>query len=366
MKHKEPVALLLIGAVLSGVITAGAAEAGTAADPLIALNWLKETFFPSAVSQAEERVEQGLDAVGDQITAPATRGEELRVKRGDILSLESGGMLTHLAGTVSVTADASGAVVDVTAGEELPSSGGTLSADHRYLSAGVSKVFFSVTSDTAVVRLNGGYQLSPSGETDYNALAGALKELGLFRGTDTPYGSGYDLELAPTRIQGLIMFLRLMGQEQAALAYTGAGVTFADVPDWALPYVAYAYDMGYTKGQDADAQGRVIFGTEGALTARDYMTFILRALGHKEDTDFQWLTALDDAQTLGVLTAGEVQQLSQRPDFLRAQVAYLSYVSLSAKMAGEGNTLADHLAAAGAIDKTVLQKVAAEVELKRP
>ncbi|WP_300807933.1 helix-turn-helix domain-containing protein [uncultured Desulfovibrio sp.] len=36
-------------------------------------------------------------------------------------------------------------------------------------------------------------------------MAAALKQLNLFRGTFTGYGEGYDLELAPTRLQALIM-----------------------------------------------------------------------------------------------------------------------------------------------------------------
>ena len=68
MKHKEPIALLLIGALLSGIVTVGAVEAGSAADPLIALNWLKETFIPGAVPDAKDRADEKLEAIGDKLT----------------------------------------------------------------------------------------------------------------------------------------------------------------------------------------------------------------------------------------------------------------------------------------------------------
>lgn len=348
MKRKEWAALLLVGAILSGLFTAGAAEAGSAGDPLIALNWLKTTFLPSASSELEQQVKDGLDKAGEQILADGSVGTEQRVKRSDVLWLESGATVTPLAGQLSILSFSQGAVVDVTTGEEMPSSGGTAVNQHRYLVAEDTRAAFSVDSDTAVVRLGGVYQLTPSAEPDYNAMADALKTAGLFQGSDVPYGSGYDLESAPTRIQGLVMFLRLLGEEQAALNYPGSGITFADVPDWAVPYVAYAYDKGYTKGQEIDNQWRVVFGSQAPLAARDYTTFLLRALGYADGTDFQWLSAVSDAQALGVLTQGEAKLLGEK-DFLRAQVVYLSCTALSAPMAGGSETLLAGLTASGAV-----------------
>lgn len=348
MKHKEPIALLLIGVLLSGIITVGAADAGSAADPLIALNWLKETFLPGAASDAEKRAEEKLEEIGNQIVASDAQGAELRVKRSDILWLESGSNLTALAGELSLSSASKGTVVDLSAGVEITPESGEIAAGHRYLAAENSRAGFLVTSATAVIRCSGSYQLEYSKETDYNALAEALKTMGLFRGTDVPFGFGYDLESAPTRIQGLVMFLRLIGEEQSALSYPGSGITFADVPEWAIPYVAYAYDKGYTKGQEIDSQWRVVFGSNQLLAPRDYMTFLLRALGYAEGTAFTWENAIADAQRLGVLTEGEVRLLEGEP-FLRAQVAYLSYMSLSCQMAGESGTLLDKLTAGGVV-----------------
>ncbi len=356
MKHRKALALLLAGALFCTGVTL-AADPGSSADPLIALGWLKRTFIPNAVSQAEERLDTRMSELEFSV---APTGTELRVKKGDVLRLESGAALTPLAGELSLSA--AGAVIDVTTGEE---HAGPVSVNHRYLAAEQTKAAFSVTGDTAVVRLSGPYQLSPSNETDYNALADAMKAMGLFKGTDTPYGSGYDLELAPTRLQGLVLFLRLMGEEQAALSYPGNPIFFTDVPDWALSYVTYAYDKGYTKGQEITPQWQVVFGSEAPLAAGDYTTFLLRALGYTEGTDFHWESALTDAQTLGVLTQGEVSALTQKP-FLRAQTVYLSYFALSAKTAGEGGApLLDRLAAAGAIDRAIAEKAMSGLELQR-
>lgn len=358
MKHKEPVALFLVGALLSGLVATGASEAGSALDPLIALNWLKSTFIPDTVSDAKGRVDQQIEQLNQWLSETGATGYELRVKRGDQLRLSSGSLLVPLAGEIFASETAED-IIDATAGTVLAETG-PLSVDHRYLSTANSKSIFSVTSDTAVIRIMGSYQLKVSNEIDYNAMADALKTIGLFRGSDVPYGSGYELEAAPTRIQGLIMFLRLMGEEAAALQYPGSGITFADVPDWALPYVAYAYDKGYTKGQEVNSQWQVVFGTNDPLASRDYVTFLLRALGYQEGKDFQWLTAAQDARTLGLLTDQETQLITEGA-FLRAQVTYLSYQALFSRLAGESSTLLDRLISDGIVTKEMANRAISAV-----
>lgn len=360
MKRKKAVALLLAGTLISST-AAMAADAGAASNPLIALNWLKNTFIPNTVSAAEKQIDSRLSGYSpSQPSVSGAASTELRVKRGDVLHLDSGATLTSLAGGLSSAS--SGVVVDLSAGAELP-YGGNAAVDHRYLTAENARGSFSVTSDTAVVRLTGSYQLAPSSETDYNAMADALRSMRLFQGSDVPYGSGYELENPPTRIQGLIMFIRLLGEDAAARAYSGSQVVFTDVPEWAYPYAAYAFDKGYTVGQDIDAQQRVTFGTANLLTPRDYMTFLLRALGYTEGSHFQWLSAVEDARSLGLLTPGEVSLLSEKT-FLRAQVVYLSFFALSAQTAG-GGSLIDRLTASGAVDSSTATAVMRNLQAQR-
>lgn len=361
MKRKEIAALILIGALLSGLITAGASEAGSASNPLISLSWLQETFLPGVKEDLENKIDKDLDQAVEGLLNAGIEGTEMRVKRGDVLTLESGSSLTPLAGDLSVAS--SGTVLDITDGRELPVSGGSLTTDHRYLTAEETQALFTITSDTAVVRLTGYYQISPSREPDYNELADALHDMGLFQGSNTPYGSGYDLEDAPTRIQGLIMFLRLLGEEDAALGYTDTSVTFLDVSGWARPYVAYAYEKGYTTGQKVSDEGEVTFGQDNIMAPRDYMTFLLRAMGYTDGADFKWKTALDDAQSLGLLTGGEVSLLTEKP-FLRAQVVYLSYFALSEKTAG-GSRLMEQLTSSGKITAETISEIIKGVSVQR-
>lgn len=362
MKPKKELALLLvIGILISGLMTAAANEAGSQADPFIALQWLRDTFLPKAEEDMTDHIDDQFNGLNDHLLNAGAEGTERRVKRGDVLRLESGSSLTPLAGQISVSS--TGTVLDVTDGTEVPAEGGTLTSAHRYLTAENTTAAFSVTSDTAVIRLTGLYQHNPSQETDYNALADALHSAGLFEGSTVPYGSGYELERVPTRTEGIIMLLRLLGEIEEASTYSDPSVTFADVPKWALPFVSFAYHKGYTAGRGVNAQGEVIFGAKDELTPRDYITFTMLALGYTGE-DFAWKTAVNDVKEMGILTEGEATLLTEKP-FLRAQVVYVSWVALSTRTAGEGGPLLQRLIQLGAVAQTAPDEIFSKVTVQR-
>ena len=362
MKHKkEFVLLLLIGFLISGLVTAAASEAGSSGDPFVALKWLQDTFFPQAEEDVKDHIDDQLDGLKEYLFDAGTTGSEKRVKRGDVIRLESGSSLTALAGELSVSA--SGAILDVTDGTELSGAGGAILTNHRYLAAENTTAAFSVTTDTAVIRLTGVCQLNPSQETDYNALADALHGAGMFEGSTVPYGSGYELERTPTRTEGIIMLLRLLGEIEEASQFQDPSVTFADVPKWALPFVSFAYHKGYTAGRGVNAEGQVVFGATDPLTPRDYITFTMLALGYTGE-DFTWKNAVSDVRDMGILTDGEAALLSEKP-FLRAQVVYVSWVALFTKTAGEESTLLDSLISMGVIDQAASDEVFSKVTVQR-
>lgn len=389
---KKTAAFLLAGLLLAGCVGA-LASGGQAADPLVPLSYLNTTYLPDATRQASARIDTKTQLIyqsvleelntrhsvylaqagsgGGQRSLPAGGTAESagftdrRLKRGDVVSLPTGSAALLLAGSASVSYAAGGAAIDTTAGQVLP-SGGSLPVLHRILAAENTTAAVTITSDTAVITTLGGYTLSPSSSVDYNALAAALAELGLFRGTGTAYGSGYDLEAVPTRIVGLVMFLRLIGAEQDALAYTGAN-PFADTPAWCDRYVAYAYAMGYAKGVGTGAGGKPLFSPNAAISAGEYMTFLLRALGYSDSgpqAEFTWAGALPFALSCGVVNRSEYQLLSEGT-FLRAQVAYLSLYALSAPLADGSGTLADRLADRGTIDEAALYTTLNSVSMER-
>ena len=280
----------------------------------------------------DRRANGGTSSAG----ASAATWAETRLKEGDSLSGSTGTGVLLLAGGAQVTFS-SGAVVDVTTGSTVP-SGSALSLNHRYLVAEDTAASFTVTSKTAVVDYQGPYDFLYSTATDYNAIAAALKTMHLFQGSFTGYGEGYDLEVAPTRLQALIMFIRVLGEEDAALAYTGS-TPFTDIAagTQAEKYVGYAYSKGYTNGYSATT-----FRPSQTVTASQYMEFLLRALGYSSADNKDLSTTLDNALTNGVITPGELADL-QAGSFLRADLVYVSYYALDAAVAGERETLGERL-----------------------
>ncbi len=174
---------------------------------------------------------------------------------------------------------------------------------------------------------------------DFTHCADALKELGLFQGSQ----NGYELDRAPTRVEAGVMLVRLLGQEETAKANSEYTAPFTDVKPWAYPYVQYLYDHGLTKGK-----GDGIFGSDDPCTAQMYATFLLRALGYsdsKDAADFSYATALDFAKEKGVVDPFNCDA----DNFLRDHMAAMSYTALAtAPKSGEADLLSK-LAASGVV-----------------
>lgn len=111
-----------------------------------------------------------------------------------------------------------------------------------------------------------------------------LYNLGLFKGTGTNADGSpqFSLDRAPTRAEAVTILVRLLGKEQEAQAGSW-NIPFTDVPDWAVPYVGYAYSKGYTNGVDETR-----FGSSSPVSAAQFLTFLLRSLGYADGTDFSW------------------------------------------------------------------------------
>ena len=351
---------LLISFVLAVSLLAcfALAAGGDAGDPLISLNFLNGAFTKTAEEKLDAAVDQAAqDALGSakaEWTSAVARAEasagsdyaakwtEASLKQGDILSGTMGLQVIPYTRGITVRFS-SGAVIDLTDGREL-ASGEALTSGHRYLTAEDTTALFTVSGKTAVVSYCGSYHITLSEQPDYNAMAAALRLLSLFRGTDTAYGGGNDLDRVPTRSQAIIMLIRMLGEEDAALACT-AKHPFVDVPDWCAPYVSYAYEKGYSNGVGRDRYGRELFGSDMDASAIMYTEFMLRALGYSSTDVSDISDALERAQSVGVITAGEVSSLKST-DFLRADVVYLSYYALSARMS-DGTELSRRLSGAG-------------------
>ena len=344
MTRKTKTALITVCLLLTVTVVYALAAAGGASDPLASLSYLTGTFTDAVDQRVEEKLDASDQALLNGDAAPSDSGAatwtETRLKAGDALTGSTGTGVLLLAGGMQVTFN-SGAVVDVTTGTTV-TSGSALTASHRYLVAEETTAVFTVTSKTAVVDYQGPYAFSYSTNTDYNAIAVALKTMHLFQGSFTGYGDGYDLEVAPTRLQ-----------ENDALAYTGS-TPFTDITPGTQSekYVGYAYSKGYTNGYSATT-----FRPSQTVTASQYMEFILRALGYSSADNKDLSGTLTNALTNGVITEGELAAL-QGGTFLRADLAYVSYYALDAAVSGSRQTLGDTLMDKGVF--TVREKQAAD------
>lgn len=371
---KRTLAVGLVGASLAGLVVM--ATGGTAIDPFVSQSYLESTYSAEVLAKVSgtalaelEKLYQNASGALSHITeyvdmevARLSQGagvtsqgmSDFRVKQGDVVYFTTGTTMMVLAGDATMSYGGT-AVLDLTNGVEVPR--GSLACMARYMAGEMTSVAVTITSPTAVIAVQGEYHFSASDGVDYNAIADGLKELGLLKGSDTAYGSGYDLESGLNRIESLILFLRLMGEETLALA-TEAVCPFVDVADWAKPYVAYAYEKGYTKGVDMEA---MLFDPTGIASGEAYLTFVLRALGYEDGRDFNWGTTLSDANQLGVISDREVTLLME-PTFYRSYSAYLSYVALDMERAG-GGTLLEYLVEHEIFDPKDVQAVRENVNI---
>lgn len=361
--------LVLLSVLFLGTVRSAG---GSADDPLISLKYLIGEFQTSV----EKSVDQKLDVSDQQLlsdagaewnrllaAAQANVGSEhtatfreAMCKQGDILSGPTGLQAIVLSGSVSVQF-ASGCVIDVTDGTEL-SSGAAVPAAHRLLVAEDTTALFTVTSKTAVIDYCGDYHFALSSAPDYNAMALALKQLTLFRGTSTGIAYGFELSRAPSRIEALVMLVRLLGEEDAALATTSP-CPFTDIDPWAAPYAAYAFEKGYSNGI-----GGGLFGSTMSASAQMYTEFLLRALGYSSFAQSDISDAPDRAYASGIITDSERKAL-QSGEFLRADVAYLSYYALSAPLSGSSISLSDKLMRTGVYTDSDYRSAAALVTTQR-
>ena len=166
-------------------------------------------------------------------------------------------------------------------------------------------------------------------DAEATQAAQTLYELGLFRGTGTnPDGTPiFDLDKTPTRDQAVIMLVRLLGKGQEALNGTWT-LPFTDVPksSYAYPYIGYAYANGLTNGTTPST-----YSGSQLIRANQYITFVLRALGYVSGEDFQYPTAWEFSDRIG-LTDGRYHAAAGA--FLRSDIARISERALSTNLKG--------------------------------
>lgn len=167
----------------------------------------------------------------------------------------------------------------------------------------------------------------------YTQEATRLQSLGLFQGTST----GFQLDRPPTRLEGAVMLVRILGKEDEAKA-THSTHPFTDVPAWGSSYVGYLYETGITSGTSATT-----YGAEQEMSVHQYITFVLRALGYNDaNGDFVWNKSIDKAIEVGLVSPAEGQALN-KDVFLRGHVAMISEQALHTPINRQSFDLAEKL-----------------------
>ena len=195
--------------------------------------------------------------------------------------------------------------------------------------------------------------------TEAEIQASALKKLGLFKGVSD---TDFDLDRAPSRVEAIIMLIRVLGKESEVLSGNWTH-PFTDVASWADKYVGYAYEKGLSGGISASE-----FGT-GNANSDMYLTFVLRALGYNDKTgDFAWNEPDTLAKSVGILP-----ESVDTVNFLRADVVHISWAALEAGLKEESDTgagkLAENLMASGIFtpeDYRAAKQIAGKDESQSP
>ncbi len=155
-----------------------------------------------------------------------------------------------------------------------------------------------------------------------------LKELGVLKGT----GKGFNLDTSATRLEGLVVLIKLMGKEQETEKFSDVKCKFTDVPTWGTKYVNYAVYNNLTRGASEN-----LFGSQRKISTKEYITFLLRALRYDEGAgDFMFDTAIEKSVALGMLTNDESIAYDMR-SLTRGALAVLSCRALDTELkTGEG------------------------------
>ncbi|MDD2619949.1 MAG: transglutaminase domain-containing protein [Syntrophomonadaceae bacterium] len=168
----------------------------------------------------------------------------------------------------------------------------------------------------------------------HQSEAEKLNVMGLLLGNS----NGYELDKYPSRIQGAIMLVRLLGKEKEAVT-SDFSHPFSDISDWADPYAGYLYTHKLSYGSSPNT-----FTPDAPLSAEQYMTFVLRALDYDDQAgDFTWQESIDKAKKIGLFQSASASEIKSLEDFRRDDMVWVSYLALQANQKGQETNLLQKL-----------------------
>ncbi len=363
---RKSTAVLIVLLLIFAVTLTAFASGGSVSDPLVTLSYVRQIYSRTVeanaaaraqelFTQKSEKLQNGIDAyiyqrlsAGIAASIAQSSGQtgawrEVTLAQGDTVTGPVGAGMVLVSGTAATNGVAP--LIDVTHGREL-SVGVAAAPNTYYMVSQAQDAGLRITSASAVVRVKDGAAAVQAGAVLYEDEAQRLNAMGLFRGSN----HGFELNRRPTRQEALIMLIRLLGEEDAALAYTGKA-SFTDLTGWpdGIKYVAYGESRGYTNGisetefaQQSPAEGNV------------YFTYVLRALGYDDKAgDFEYRQSMTKAMEVGLITQAQYSQM-QQTGMLRDHMALISYNALWVQCKGSSQTLGQRLVERGVITQAQL------------
>jgi len=173
----------------------------------------------------------------------------------------------------------------------------------------------------------------------YSTQAQKLYDLGLYKGSSAT-GFEPDLGSALDRQQGVVMLIRLLGKEPAALALTSSEVNatliiFSDadkLASWAKKHIAYAVLYKYVAGLPNGT-----FAPNNPLTGKEFCTMLLRALGYTVDAA-GYAGACYQLSNIGGITFAEAAKFNEK-ELIRDDMVGIAYGVLNANYKTTGKSV---------------------------
>lgn len=187
----------------------------------------------------------------------------------------------------------------------------------------------------AVVMILGSFSFAFAAEETAEEKAGAfLMKVGVLEGIN----GELKLEDNLRRQDAVVLVARLHGAEDEAKKFPTDDLKFTDFKDpFYRPIIAWAVANDLVEGHTPER-----FGFNEDVTAQQYATILLRALGYNDDVAGKdgYAKALELAKKLGVLENVEVENDTA---ITRGQMAVMTFNALGQKMKDSDKTLAEFL-----------------------
>lgn len=351
---KKLISLVLIMSLMLFACFALAAGGG-AGDPLVSLSYIRDTYMPSVLMNAQAELNSELQSLRDEMTGRLDKlfnissdeydysggFESLAFLKGGTLKMAQLTSFVLDTGITNIVID-TGEVIDVTAGMPV-SSGSVLSANHRYFAAEDTSAVIRMYADSTGM-VDGYYLAEPIGEipsnlrfidvpADHwaNEYITYLSEKAIVNGVDE---YSFKPGSTVTRATFVTILGRLAGVDMSQ--YLTAEFTDVEMDSWYGPYIAWASQSGIVTGY-----GNGKFGPGDHITREQMAVIIMRYAdytgvvlpGINESMAFTdqdmisdyALEAVELAQTSGIITGKPGGLFDPKGTALRSEISAVTY-----------------------------------------